>query len=292
VQYALLRAVDRERIQASGAAVLHAIALWTIVVVLALELRWYAALNIGGVWSALVWGLLPAVVMGLVSRRSPQPRWPIAAHLTTYRGLATIPLAIIASVWLIGVNLTNDGDPVWLPYLPLLNPLDVSSGLVLACLALWWLSLEIEQRERMPEFSPLMQYGVFAGLTFIWLNAALVRALHYALDTPLHFDGIAQSTTVQAALSIFWGTLGFAAMTLAARYKHRTIWMVGAVLMGVVVIKLFLIDLSNTGTVARIASFLSVGVLLLVTGYIAPLPPRKDQDVSETTVRSDAPNEA
>jgi uncharacterized membrane protein len=43
----------------------------------------------------------------------------------------------------------------------------------------------------------------------------------------------------------------------------------------VVVAKLFLIDLSSIGTVARIASFLSVGVLLLVTGYLAPLPPKK-----------------
>jgi uncharacterized membrane protein len=43
----------------------------------------------------------------------------------------------------------------------------------------------------------------------------------------------------------------------------------------VVVVKLFLVDLSSTGTIARIASFLSVGVLLLVTGYLAPLPPRQ-----------------
>ena len=48
--------------------------------------------------------------------------------------------------------------------------------------------------------------------------------------------------------------------------------------------KLFLIDLSNVGTVARIASFLSVGLLLLVTGYLAPLPPRAVEEpaMSET----------
>jgi uncharacterized membrane protein len=45
-------------------------------------------------------------------------------------------------------------------------------------------------------------------------------------------------------------------------------------LMIVVVAKLFLIDLSNVGTIARITSFLTVGALLLVTGYLAPLPPR------------------
>jgi uncharacterized membrane protein len=289
----LLRAADRaEGDSAIGVPVLHAFAAWTILLVLALELEWYAALNIGGVWSALAWGLLPAAFLAIVSRSTPIPKWPIAAHRDTYRGLAAVPLAIFAALWLVGVNITNDGDPVWLPYVPLLNPLDVSSGLVLACLAFWWLALDEARRERFPEIPLLARYGVFAGLMFIWLNAALVRALHYAIDTPLSFDGIANSTTVQASLSVFWGILGFVAMTFAARSKHRAVWMAGAVLMSVVVIKLFLVDLSNTGTVARIASFLSVGVLLLVTGYIAPLPPRKDQDHSEPTARSDAPNEA
>ena len=51
-------------------------------------------------------------------------------------------------------------------------------------------------------------------------------------------------------------------------------------MMGVVVAKLFLFDLSNTGTVARVVSFLGVGLLLLVVGYFAPVPPSASaQDV-------------
>jgi uncharacterized membrane protein len=49
----------------------------------------------------------------------------------------------------------------------------------------------------------------------------------------------------------------------------------------VVVAKLFLVDLSNVGTVARIASFISVGVLLLVTGYFAPLPPKANSGAGD-----------
>jgi uncharacterized membrane protein len=41
------------------------------------------------------------------------------------------------------------------------------------------------------------------------------------------------------------------------------------------VLKLFLVDLSNTGTVARIVSFIGVGLLLLVVGYFSPAPPRE-----------------
>jgi uncharacterized membrane protein len=35
-----------------------------------------------------------------------------------------------------------------------------------------------------------------------------------------------------------------------------------------------LIELGNSGGVARIASFIVVGLLLLVVGYFAPIPPK------------------
>ena len=44
--------------------------------------------------------------------------------------------------------------------------------------------------------------------------------------------------------------------------------------MAVVVGKLFLVDLGNTDTLARVVSFLGVGLLFLVVGYFAPVPPR------------------
>lgn len=40
------------------------------------------------------------------------------------------------------------------------------------------------------------------------------------------------------------------------------------------VVKLLLIDLNNAGGGARIVAFIAVGVLMLVMGYLAPLPPR------------------
>ena len=44
-------------------------------------------------------------------------------------------------------------------------------------------------------------------------------------------------------------------------------------LLAVVVLKLFVVDLAESGNLLRIVSFLSVGVLVLVIGYFAPLPP-------------------
>jgi len=46
-------------------------------------------------------------------------------------------------------------------------------------------------------------------------------------------------------------------------------------------LKLFVIDLGNSGTLARIISFLGVGVMLLVVGYFAPVPPKQPKAVED-----------
>jgi uncharacterized membrane protein len=61
-------------------------------------------------------------------------------------------------------------------------------------------------------------------------------------------------------------------MWWSARRAQRAAWVTGAALLALVVVKLLLVDLSGTGTVTRIVSFIGVGVLMLVIGYVAPLP--------------------
>jgi uncharacterized membrane protein len=51
-------------------------------------------------------------------------------------------------------------------------------------------------------------------------------------------------------------------------------------LLAAVVLKLLLVDLSGTGTVTRIVSFIGVGVLMLVIGYVAPLPAKEARHAS------------
>ena len=77
--------------------------------------------------------------------------------------------------------------------------------------------------------------------------------------------------------SLFWTLLALGAMVAGTRRASRPLWLLGAGLMAVVVGKLFLVDLSNIGTVERIVSFLGVGVLMLVIGYLAPVPPKEGE---------------
>lgn len=249
---------------------LHAVGLWSLALVAASELTWQVAQQIGGVWPALAWGLVPALLLWLGAYASG---WPLARHRVVYRFVAALPLAVVAVLWVLVTSLKSSGDPVLLIYLPLLNPLDIAVMLVLLALAVWWQALPAVERARLPALA--------ATIVFLWLNSALIRAMHYTADTPLLFDGILHSTPVQAALSLFWSLLGFAAMITATRRSLRPVWLCGAGLMAVVVVKLFVVDLSATGTLARIVSFLGVGALLLVTGYFSPLPPKRRTETTE-----------
>ena len=76
--------------------------------------------------------------------------------------------------------------------------------------------------------------------------------------------------------------MGWFALVTTGR-KERIVWFLGAALVAVVVVKLFLIELSAVGTLQRIVSFIVVGLLLLLVGYVAPLPPRRDADSKEST---------
>ena len=71
------------------------------------------------------------------------------------------------------------------------------------------------------------------------------------------------------------------AITLwSTRKGSRPAWIAGAIILSLVVLKLFVVDLAGTGTVARIVSFLGVGSLMLLIGYFSPLPPTRSQEVS------------
>jgi uncharacterized membrane protein len=61
----------------------------------------------------------------------------------------------------------------------------------------------------------------------------------------------------------------------ATKKRSRPAWISCATILSLVVIKLFFVDLAGTGTVARIVSFIGVGSLMLLMGYLSPLPPSR-----------------
>jgi len=204
-------------------------------------------------------------------------RWPVATHERAYRGLAGGGLALYLILWVVIVNLDSSGDPWPLPYLPLLNPLDVAIGLVLLVLARDGLA----HRELRPAMPARRLLPVAGGVLFLWLNAILARSLHHYADLPLDLSAMVPSTLAQATFSIAWAITGLVLMVVATRIQRRALWMVAAALLAVVVVKLFLFDLSGRDTLERIASFVGVGLLLLLAGYLSPMPPGREKSPSE-----------
>jgi uncharacterized membrane protein len=271
VYYLLLQ--QRDRLSGVSAEILnplHALGLWLIVGMLSYEAHWSVErwLQLAGSWDYIVIGLIPAAA---IAAASYLPCWPFSAHRDAYVGLAGFTLAGFLMLWTLSVNLATAGDPWPLPYLPLLNALDIAQLLVFWTLVQWWRHPHVAQSWGDEEH---IFYSVTAGLAFLWLNAVLIRSLHYWFDVPLDFDTIFHSTLVQACLSVFWTLIGLSVMLLATRRELRRVWIVAAGLLGVTVIKLFLLDLADTDTLESIISSIVVGILLLLVGYYSPLPPR------------------
>ena len=121
-----------------------------------------------------------------------------------------------------------------------------------------------------------MAVQVVAGASlFALLTAAVLRTVHHWAAVPYAVQPLLQSMLVQAGWSLVWTLIALPLMIFAHRRGRRELWLVGAALIALVVAKLFFVELGNQGGLERIVSFIGVGVLLLIVGYFAPLPPRQ-----------------
>ncbi|WP_051305044.1 DUF2339 domain-containing protein [Chitinilyticum litopenaei] len=178
-------------------------------------------------------------------------------------------LLLLLWLWSFHAHVADSGGRM--AVVPLLNPLDLLQAMILVLLGVWfWLMA----RQRGAALLSATALRAFFGLSgFVWLNAVLLRTVHHWTGVPYVWRELMQSMVVQTALSLFWTVLALLLMVLATRRSDRAIWSAGAALLVLVVGKLFVLDLSQVTGIARIVSFIGVGVLLLLIGYLAPLPP-------------------
>jgi uncharacterized membrane protein len=232
----------------------------------ALTIDWGDALS---AWGWLGWLVAPAAMLMLLPRAGVARRWPVSAAPLAYQWIAAALLAAGLLLWTLLANIDSNGAALPLPYVPLLNPLDIGIATALLAVVLW---LRSEPAREKWATQPGVPIALVGGAAFVWLNAMLVRGFHHFADVPFRFDAWTHSLAVQTGITLLWTTTALVLMWLSARRTMRLPWMVGAALLAAVVAKLVLVDLSATGTVTRIVSFIGVGVLMLVIGYVAPLP--------------------
>ncbi|WP_372682643.1 DUF2339 domain-containing protein, partial [Desulfosarcina sp.] len=226
----------------------------------------------GRVWAFITWGGLPAVAVVALIRFSNLNHWPFDPWQKAYRGWLPTLLVLGLMGWtMMGLGL--NGDPRPLPYLPLLNPLDLVQIFVFLVAVSWVLWVSRELVAPAAGLPPTVLWGTPAAGIFLWLTAVVARTVHHQTGVRYDGDALFRSDLFHAAIAVLWGLLALGCMVAANRLKRRVVWFTGTGLLAVVVAKLFVVDLSGSGTVSRIVSFLAVGGLMLVIGFFTPLPP-------------------
>ena len=266
-QYWVLRRLEAD--WKRSAPVYHCGALWLGVFFLCWESLWIIEQLVpsGPTWPFVVWAVVPLAVALCLTRFGHRVSWSVRRFSDVYLGIGQLPLVMVAAGWVVIANF-HRGDPQPLAYVPLLNPVELVQVGALGAL-LWW---SVQSRVRMGSRERSTALGL---LGFATLNGIIARATHFLGGVPFRADALWASGVVQTSASIAWTAVAFLVMFFATRLALRRLWWVGTALLGVVVIKLFSVDLADIGTVARIVSFVVVGGLILVIGYVSPMPPKE-----------------
>lgn len=237
-----------------------------------------AGLSASGSWSTYLPAWLMMLVAAAVMVRSRAGAWPTKPISDWYRTFL-IPCAVAWGLLLVTVwNLLQDGTMEPLPYLPLLNPLDLTTGFAAVLAIVTVRMLQAESAGSAAARGLLLKLPKIGKIAaYAWFNLMLLRSASHFLHIPYQFDRLASSLFVQAMLSLVWTGTALILMRHACRRKLRSQWSAGAVLLAIVVVKLATVDLSNSGTLERIVSFVGVGLLMVIIGYIAPFPKPADE---------------
>ncbi|TWG94331.1 putative membrane protein [Luteimonas sp. J16] len=237
---------------------------WPLAV--SLSLAWLADRQGFGEGWELAALVLPWIVLFVLSQRHwPVLRSPRGGDLDPLRPVLQALVAVALALWWFASQFAA-GSAAPLPWVAVLNPLELVQVGLLALLAHWLWSARAARLEG-------TRAGLLAAAGFLLATTLTLRSVHHwggvAWDA-----GLASSALAQASLTVVWSLLGVAGWISGSRRGQRLLWLAGAVLMGVVLAKLVLVDRQHLGDLFGIGSFIAYGLLCTLVGYLAPAPPR------------------
>lgn len=265
--YRLLLHLERQAWFPIWMKLAQAFSLWLIIILLMMQLQLWlnTYFTTENAWPIAALPLVALTVIWLILKA---PFWPFKTQGSLLFYSVALPSLLLIAGWFL-MSLGDSGQAEPLPWLPLLNPLDlVSLYFVFTLIGV----NQYGQQHAGLNHPMLLRYSlIFIG--FAWLNVTVLRVLHHGYDLAWEFPELLINPVTQTTLALVWGISGLLLTWRGNRTGKRILWSAGAVLLGAVVLKLFLIDFASSDTVERIISFIGVGVLLLFIGYLAPLPP-------------------
>lgn len=265
---------DGERLLPRVAMGLHLTLCWMILLALAAELYWFArALP----WGMAAWGsgLAMAAGGGVILALSAAVRrraWPFGEWPALYTCLAPIPVVVVLLVLLVVTNF-QDGVVYRQTWLPLVNPLEEGAAFALLGLVVFYRAVDRYYPALLAQARPWPAVAIMA-FGFWWLNGALMRALAWYGDVAWNMASLWDSRLIQTTFALFWMLIALVVMVHATRRASRQEWLCGAALLGVVMVKLMLVDSAGGGGLSRAVAFIGVAILVLIVGYFSPLPPK------------------
>jgi uncharacterized membrane protein len=223
--------------------------------------------------------MLVAVVLAVLTL-AQRPAWPVGSAPMLYVRFGLGGLVVVLMLRILQADFTQPGSNTPLAYLPIANALDVSIVLALAAVFAWIRRGADASPGSDTMLAPLVPASirklsaiVLSAVAFSSWNAMLARTVHQYTGIPFWAHSLWSSADLQVSFSLSWTLIALALMIVAHRRRIRPAWWTGAGLLAVVVAKLFVLDLAELGGGAKIGTFIGVGLLLLVIGALAPVPP-------------------
>jgi uncharacterized membrane protein len=173
------------------------------------------------------------------------------------------------------VALFAGGDAAPLTYVPLLNPVELLLLAIAGAFAAWLMD------PALPAPLRSVRGPALGSIVFALATSFTLRGVHQLGGAPWN-DALFDSSLAQMSLTLVWSILGLFAWVWGSKRGHRLFWLAGAVIMGVVLAKLILVDRRQLGNLFGIGSFIAFGLLCSVIGYLAPAPPRRSSSMEET----------
>jgi len=258
--------------------ILHISLLWIIFAWLYYEVSWALSFLPWG-FEVIKWSILTAItgviILGFFVLNKYR-RFPIQLYRVQYWQIGLLPLGLYLLFQLV-TGLYSNGKIIYWTYVPFINPLEETAAFAIMIVAVWLNKLVTSQTQpyQAQAIKSLQLTRLLViTLVFLWVNSIILRSLSEWLDIPWSFYSLWHNNIVQVVLSLTWTVISVVLVAVAHRYLLRYIWFIGAILQAIVVIKLVLVDSIELDGLMRAFVFIGVALLMLVIGYLAPLPPK------------------
>ena len=130
--------------------------------------------------------------------------------------------------------------------------------------------LVIQNIRKQPEEFAASEKALSIIITLLLLTFLSMELLHIYVIAGYHSYSVArlEEQYSKAGLTVIWALSSFVLMLLGMKHRKKTLRIISLVLFSVVLLKLFLMDISEISEGGKILAFILLGVLLLTVSLL------------------------